>query len=271
VTDIHDKLGLQPLQPSTNYFKICCCKEAKDSKGKLSFLKLFVCAFFLVFAATTEKVSFKISVDNMFPFNLIQVQIIFILSFFIHSFITIYLWLFTKEISIQFQPLPHCKIFSVAIFDTLNFVLLISTASFVSPTMTVIFLYSNNTFICLLSTIVGLKKGNYSPTQLTGVNLILIAIFVGFFKSIILATVQSNGAKLVCNIIAVIFYIVASGLQGFISLYKENIVINLNQPINIYKLNVWLFFYQTVSIFLISIVYWFLEGNFFYYYFCTNK
>lgn len=97
----------------------------------------------LVTATATERITFKITVDRMLPYQFVLVEIIFFLSSVVFGAMTAYKQKYTQEITEQMKQFPHSKILIMASIDTFQFIMLVFSASEVSPTMSVLLMHAS--------------------------------------------------------------------------------------------------------------------------------
>lgn len=212
----------------------------------------------LMSATATERITYKVTVDRMLPYQFILIEIIFFLSFVIFSVMTIYKLHFTREITDQMRQFPHTKLMFMAVIDTVQFVLLTFSASEVSPTMSVLLLHASTMFILIGAKFI-FPTRKYSQSHKNGVMLISLAICICLVKIALNSILgDSDPITTVCSVV----YVAAAAVQGLSTLYKEKAITAWSQPIDIHYLSSWLFFYQLVVTFALSILYYIVRGAF---------
>lgn len=145
----------------------------------------------LILTTVTERVAFKIMVDQMLPYKFVLIQIIYLLSSIIFTLLSMYksTTLSYDNISIDhtnnnnIHDYPYKDIIIIAILDIIPFIMMASSASIVTPTMTVILMHSSTIF-----NVIGSKylfpTRNYTTLNMIGIVLISLAILVCLCKTI---------------------------------------------------------------------------------------
>lgn len=220
----------------------------------------------LMTATATERITYKITVDRMLPYQFVLVEIIFFLSFLIFACTTLYKLRFTRDITDQMRQFPHSKIMIMSVIDTIQFIMLTFSASKVSPTMSVLLLHASTMFILIFAKFI-FPTRNYSASHKQGVMLISLAIFICLIK---IALNNFLGESDLITTVCSILYVLAAALQGLSTLYKEKAITDWNQPIDIFYLSSWLFFYQLMVTFALSLLYYIARGEFSMYVWCLK-
>jgi hypothetical protein len=141
----------------------------------------------LILTTVTERVAFKIMVDQMLPYKFVLIQIIYLLSSIIFTLLSMYKsTTLSYDISIDYiniHDYPYKDIIIIAILDIIPFIMMASSASIVTPTMTVILMHSSTIFNVIGSKYL-LPNRNYTKFNMIGILLISLAILVCLCKTI---------------------------------------------------------------------------------------
>lgn len=141
----------------------------------------------LILTTVTERVAFKIMVDQMLPYKFVLIQIIYLLSSIIFTLLSMYKsTTLSYDVSIDhvnIHDYPYKDIIIIAILDIIPFIMMASSASIVTPTMTVILMHSSTIF-----NVIGSKylfpNRNYTKLNMIGIVLISLAILLCLCKTI---------------------------------------------------------------------------------------
>ncbi len=149
----------------------------------------------------------------------------------------------------------------MSIIDTIQFAGLILSATYVQPTNTVILSNISTPCMILFSRFL-FPDRQYSTTQITGAYFVLCAIVITICVSWVQFLVSKHHAPSIYsrNSISILFYTLFSSLQGFSTLYKENEMIEYNEPIDIYSLSSSLFTYQSLFTIFLSPLFYLSQG-----------
>ncbi len=219
--------------------------------------ELYISTSLLILSTAGERVTFKFMIDRMFPFKFVLIEIIFLLSFLLFSFVTLYKIHKTKEITSQMRKFPHSQILVMAGLDSLQFLGLVCSGVAVSPTMTVILMHASTIFVVGGSRI-AFPHRNYGDSHKFGLFFISGALVIGLAK--ILWCDWSSDCSFYSTRSA-LMYIAASALQGLSTLYKENSLVAWGQPVDIYYLTSFLFFYQFWITVAFSLIFYLITGK----------
>ena len=141
----------------------------------------------LILTTITERVAFKIMVDQMLPYKFVLIQIIYLLSSIIFTLLSMYKsTILSYDISIDnvnIYDYPYKDIIIIAILDIIPFIMMASSASIVSPTMTVILMHSSTIFNVIGSKYL-LSHRYYTTFNMIGITLISLAILLCLCKTI---------------------------------------------------------------------------------------
>jgi len=209
----------------------------------------------LMITTSIERVTFKMTVDRMIPFRFVLIEIIFLISLIVYGIISFIKETFTTKITQQMKTFSHIKLIKMAILDTIQFAGLFSSASGVSPTMTVILLHASTPCIVLGSTIT-FPNRKYSLTQMQGVQLMSLAILISLSRPIINLLYDNNYSSFSSTLL----YVFSAAFQGIATLYKEKCIIDWSQPMDIHYLSSWLFLYQFLVALLLAPLLYVLQG-----------
>lgn len=213
----------------------------------------------LMIATATERVTFKIMVDQMLPFKFVLVQIIFLFSSIVFASISFYKSSIRNEsITTNTLHFPHSNIIKIACIDTIPFILMAFSASDVPPTMTVILMHASTIFVVLGSKIT-FPHRKYTMFNFIGIVFISIAIIICLMKAMLEKfDISSKTNKSIS--LDTWMYLIGASLHGFTTLYKEKCIIEWSIPIDNFQLSSRLFFYQFIVAILMSMVFYLYLG-----------
>jgi len=202
-------------------------------------------AGFMLFTAS-ERVSFKMIVDRITPYRFIYIVLILFLLLAVNGVILLYKLGFTDKITPRMKKFPLTSIAIMALMDVIQFAGLLVSASGVSPTMTVILLHASTPcFIC--GTFILFPNRKYSPVQIRGSVLIMVAIVISMIRPFLFLVSSGQQANYrIQYAYSSIFYVFFSGLLGVATLYKERCIIQWSQPIDIHYISVWSYLFQLI-------------------------
>jgi hypothetical protein len=175
----------------------------------------------LMISTSTERVTFKMTVDRMIPFRFVLIESIFLISLILYGAISFIKETFTTKITLQMKTFSHIKLLKMAILDTIQFAGLFSSASGVSPTMTVILLHASTPCIVLGSRIT-FPNRKYSTIQMKGVQLMSLAILVSLSRPLINLFVFNDYSSISSKLL----YVFSAAFHGFSTLNKEAFFFN---------------------------------------------
>jgi hypothetical protein len=227
--------------------------RTNEGKMLLGFILL------LMLTTSTERVTFKMTVDRMLPYKFVLIQIIYLFSSI--SFLFAYLCR-KKDIELienHSGSFPYQKVFYMALLDTIPFMMMVFSASDISPTMTIILLHASTPCIVLSSRIY-FPQRTYSSYHIAGVILISLAILVAVCSKILWEVFELQQHEIMKSILSISGYTIAAALQGICTTYKEKVIIDWASPMNIYSLSSLLFFYQFLVVVVIAFFYYLIEG-----------
>jgi hypothetical protein len=210
----------------------------------------------LIISTSTERVTFKMTVDRMIPFRFVLIESIFLISLILYGIISFIKETFTTKITLQMKSFSHIKLLKMAILDTIQFAGLFSSASGVSPTMTVILLHASTPCIVLGSRVT-FPNRKYSSIQIKGVQLMSIAILISISRPIIKSFYDDSYYS---SLSSTLLYVFSAAFQGIATLYKEKCIIDWSQPMDIHYLSSWLFIYQFLVALLLAPLLYVLQG-----------
>ena len=209
----------------------------------------------LCVSTATERVTFKMSVDQMTPFRLTLIFIMITMSCVMYGTIALYKLKFTEKITPRMMEFPHRKLFFMAVLDSVSFAGLILSGAAVTPTMTVILLHISTPFVVLGSRM-NFPSRVYSEQQLRGVYLITFAVIVSMLRHVMDVILGVNMGFALSSLV----YLLAAAVHGLGTVLKEKAIIEWSQPLDIHYLSAWLFFYQILSCALFSPLIYLLQG-----------
>jgi hypothetical protein len=221
--------------------------------------ELVISTSLLVVSTAGERVTFKFMIDHMYPFKFVLIEIIFLLSFLLFSIVTLYKTHRTKEITKEMRSFPHQQIMIMAFLDSIQFLGLVLSGVYVSPTMTVILMHTSTLFVVGGSRI-AFPHRNYGDLHKNGLIFISFALFISLCK-IVWCDWSSADSEHYLSTRSALLYIFSAALQGLSTLYKENSLVSWGQPVNIYYLTSFLFLYQFITMFVMSLLFYFSRGN----------
>lgn len=206
---------------------------------------------FMLFTAS-ERVSFKMIVDRVTPFRFVYIVLTLFLLLIINGSILLYKLCFTDKITTRMKKFPLTNVAVMALIDVIQFAGLFVSASGVSPTMTVILLHASTPcFIC--GTFIVFPNRKYSPVQIRGSVLILIAIVISVIRPLLFLIDSSQQANYrIQYAYSSILYVFFSGVLGVATLYKERCIIQWSQPIDIHYISVWSYLFQLLYALILS-------------------
>lgn len=245
----------EPIEKySLQYFKIMFWQHATKEN-----LLIFSSVFVLVVATAMERVTFKIMVDRMLPYKFVLVQIIFLLSSLTFVGLTQAQRKFNPEIHAGLAEFPQKKILTMAVIDTIPFLLMAVSASGVPPTMTVVLMHASTIFVVLGSRFI-FPERDYSKYNYIGISLIAVAIALCLIKVMFWRTDLITSASSEVALCCWTFFIAAS-LHGVSTLYKEKSIIEYGRPIDNLYLSSCLFSFQFIVTLAIAIAVNFVRGT----------
>lgn len=237
-------------------FHVTTTNSLLDTVRSKEKLLVLLSVIVLMIATATERITFKMTIDHMFPYKFVLMHIVYVMSCLVFAATTAYKLYKTDEITPQMTEFPHSKMFLMAVLDTVQFLILTSAAIGVSPTMTVLLVHTS-TLVIVLGSKWLIPGRSYSTVHLTGVKFIGSAISLALARIIIGDVVTGNHTCIVSSCI----YIIGAALQGLITLYKEKSITDWSRPINIYYLSSWLYFYQSFIVLGLGVVFYFFQGK----------
>ena len=258
----------------------------------------------LILTTVTERVAFKIMVDQMLPYKFVLIQIIYLLSSIIFTLLSMYKsTTLSYDISIDYVNIhdyPYKDIIIIAILDIIPFIMMASSASIVTPTMTIILMHSSTIFNVIGSKYL-LPNRNYTRFNMIGIIFISLAIFVCLCKTIYInnhyfyrlefttileSTLQgsslmqselqtsslassstlsslsslSHSSSPISKIIYTFVFFIGASLHGLSTLYKERCVMRWSIHIDNLQLSSQLFFYQFIIAIVLAFLYYSIQG-----------
>lgn len=238
--------------------------ETQASNGK-TFLSSLSKVFFnpkiftglIILSIALERLFFKLLVDSYYPSSFLLIELVFLVSFFIFSLIVLYEENFTDNITNHMKKIPQSMIMKIAFLESIQLIWLFFSAYGTSAPLTVILMQSSTISVVYGSKyIIGDRK--YKDLHYQGVIYMIIAIVLALIVEIGLNFLFSQ--KKISALFPVSF-LFASLFSGFVTIYKEKLLIEWSQPINIHFLSSCMFFYQALITFLISLFFYFLQGK----------
>lgn len=240
-----------------------CIQNTRDMISNINIHKwnkeqwfLVLSIIILIISTSTERVTFKMTVDRMIPFRFVLIESIFLISLILYGIISFIKETFTTKITLQMKSFSHIKLLKMAILDTIQFAGLFSSASGVSPTMTVILLHASTPCIVLGSRVT-FPNRKYSSIQIKGVQLMSIAILISISRPIINSIYDKSYYS---SLSSTLLYVFSAAFQGIATLYKEKCIIDWSQPMDIHYLSSWLFIYQFLVALLLAPLLYVLQG-----------
>eukprot|EP01038_Epipyxis_sp_PR26KG_P005651 gene5651-7804_t len=251
---------LRSLIDITARFYGSCINDWRISTQNLTLSNLigvYFMIFIFIMATSVERISFKLTIDKMLPYKFVLVQLIFLISCIIFSIISFYHRFITQEITSQMTEFPHSKLITMAFIDSIQFIWAVYTASFVSPTMTLILMHTSMPFVVIVSKHF-FPSREYTITHINGLKLIVISIVIGLVGSSLFSDYNNQSRFQILYFGAL--YSLSYAMHGCLSLYKEDVIIKWGQPISIYYLSSWLYFYQFLCTIGFSLFHEFIRG-----------
>lgn len=212
----------------------------------------------LVLATAIERVTFKIMIDRMLPYKFVLVEIIFALTCALFTSATLWVLYSTNQITAEMRQFPQWRIFTMAVLDTMQFLLLVYSGAGVSPTMTVILMHTSTFFVVLGSKVV-FPNRKYSLAHTYGMSLMGFAIFFSLVKIVWYDSTENSDFS---DTWSSLVYVGAASLQGLSTLYKEHCLACWSRPIDLYYLSAYLFFYQFFVTIALSALFYGVSGTY---------
>ncbi len=150
---------------------------------------------------------------------------------------------------------PLRKLAAIAIIDTLGLGGLVISAYGVTPAMTVILMQAHSP-VSVLGCKYFFPDRLYTPTQIKGVWIVCVALFLGVFSAFF-----SPGYDDRSTVASSALYIACASLQGLSTLFKEKSVLEFGTPVDMYTLSSALFSYQVVFSIILFPFFYLLQGK----------